>query len=82
MTPDQRFSITIAGLGLLWLVMSAVVLLLWRAARTYGVMSERQAAMAAAQLRTSDDLTRIALGLDQRILWLERERRAPGGPPW
>jgi hypothetical protein len=81
MTPDQRFSLTLAALTLLFLVLSAAFGLLIKIGRNYGQMTERQAVMGAEQLRMSGELARIALGLDQRILWLERERRS-GQPPW
>jgi hypothetical protein len=62
MTPDQRFTLLIAGLGVIFTVMSGLLGLIWRTARASGE--------TATQIRTLvEDVGRLTRALDDHVKW-------------
>jgi Na+-transporting methylmalonyl-CoA/oxaloacetate decarboxylase gamma subunit len=55
MTPDQRFALLISGIGLLFTMLSALVVLIWKAGGRTG--------------ETVAEVKRIGTALDQHIQW-------------
>jgi hypothetical protein len=61
-TPDQRFALLIAGLGVIFAVLSTLLGLLWR--------SGREAGKVTTQIQNIvEDVGRIATSLDEHIRW-------------
>lgn len=65
MSADQRFSLLLTALGLLFLVCSALLGLLWRSAVTWGRLTEQVKNLA-------ESVGQIALDTNERLQWLER----------
>ena len=62
MTPDQRFTLLLSGIGLLFLVMSAILGILWKAATNYGRMNANMQDLVG-------DVNQIGQALDTHIRW-------------
>jgi len=70
MTRDQQFTLLIAGLGLIFAVLSALLGLIWRTGRDAGKI--------ATQIQNIiEDVGRIATSLDEHIRWHLNGARKP-----
>lgn len=66
-TADQRFTLIIAGMALIFAMLSAVIGLLWRAGRNWGVITTQV-------MHLAESVGQIAIDTNERLQWLERDR--------
>jgi hypothetical protein len=67
-TPDQRFTLLITGLGAIFTIMSGLLGLIWRAARASGE--------TAMQIRALvEDVGKVTAALDDHMKWHLANRR-------
>ena len=70
MTADQKFTLLIAGLGLIFSVLTVLLGLIWRTGRDAGKI--------ATQIQNIiEDVGRIATSLDEHIRWHLNGGRKP-----
>lgn len=62
MTPDQRFSLIIAGLGLVFAVISALITIIWRA-------GTRQGETTTQIKNISQEIKSAVTDIDRHIQW-------------
>ena len=75
MTADQKFTLLISGLGLIFVVMSALLGLIWRNGQNTGKVTTQISGLV-------EDVGRIATSLDEHIRWhLNGARKPPDGVP-
>ena len=62
MTADQKFTLLIAGLGLIFSVLTALLGLIWRSGRTSGQVTTQLQNLV-------EDVGKIATSIDEHISW-------------
>ena len=70
MTADQKFTLLISGLGLIFIVMSALLGLIWRNGQNTGKVTTQISGLV-------EDVGRIATSLDEHIRWHLNGGRKP-----
>jgi len=70
-TADQKFTLLISGLGLIFIVMSALLGLIWRNGQNTGKVTTQISGLV-------EDVGRIATAIDEHIRWhLGDEPKSP-----
>ena len=70
MTADQKFTLLISGLGLIFVVMSALLGLIWRNGQNTGKVTTQISGLV-------EDVGRIATAIDEHIRWHLNGGRKP-----
>lgn len=69
MTADQRFTLLISALALLFIVMSGILATIWRTGNRWGMLSQQVSEII-------NNVAKVANNLDTHIQWhIDRNRR-------
>lgn len=70
MTADEKFALIISGMGVMFMILCAVLGLLWRAGNHWGRLTSQVENLARS-------VGQIAIDTNERLQWLERSRGRP-----